>query len=559
MPRLPKRTWWKETFIYQIYPRSFKDSNGDGIGDLRGIIQSLDYLQKLRVETLWLSPIYSSPNEDNGYDVSDYYGIMAEFGSMADFDELLLEAKRRNIRLILDLVVNHSSSQHHWFQAAKKSKDNPYRDYYIWREGKGDQPPNNYLAFFGGSAWEYNEATGDYYLHYFAKGQPDLNWEHPKLRQEIYQMMRFWLDKGVDGFRMDVIPFISKHQDFPDAEINPENPLPDLARVYSSGPRLHEFLQEMRREVFDHYEDKLALAEGIGITRENVLDFIGPDREELDISYHFDHMYVDRGIIPGVETYQPLVLKQVINGWNQAMGGKAMNTLYFGNHDQPRPVSRFGEDTKYHEVSAKMLATLLFTQPAIPFVYQGEEIGMTNVDFESIEQIDDIATLNDWAVHQRKGGDWASFKAGMARFSRDHARTPFQWDRSRQAGFSSAEKTWITVNPNFPRINAAAAMSNPQSIWYYYQELIRLRRKHLVLIYGNFTDIAPDHPAVYAYIRELAGDRIVVLLNLTDQEINFEHKILLDVSKLLIKNYTAPKKERDEIILRPFEALVFEM
>ncbi len=550
--------WWKETFVYQIYPRSFKDSNHDGIGDLKGITQSLDYLKKLGVEVIWLSPIFKSPNDDNGYDISDYQEIMDEFGTMADFDEMLAEMKKREIKLILDLVVNHSSDEHHWFQEAKKSKDNPYRDYYIWREGKDGQAPNNWVSMFGGSAWEYNPATEDYYLHLFTCKQPDLNWQNPALRKEIYQMMRFWLDKGVDGFRMDVIPFISKQEGLPDIQYTGQL-LFDIVNQYANGPQVHEFLQEMHREVLAAYE-VMSVGEGIGVYAKDAYEYVGEDRKELNLIYYFDHMFLDRD----AKTDKPISLelprlKQVIRDWDEALKGKGWNTFYLNNHDQPRSVSRFGEDTQYRYASATMLATLLFTLKATPFMYQGEELGMTNTTFTDIEDLNDVWMRNLWAKWQQEGkNNPKDFLAFANITSRDHARTPFQWDDSPQAGFTDSEKPWLLVNTNYPKINAQEAQADKNSIWHYYQKIISLRKGNHTLIYGDYTDLDPQHPQVFVYVRETKEEKITVILNFSPQEVIYELPAqITHLGEIFISNYPDSQGEAAHTVLKPYEAKVY--
>jgi oligo-1,6-glucosidase len=558
MKNATTRQWWKETFVYQIYPRSFKDSNQDGIGDLKGITQSLDYLKDLGVEVLWLSPIFKSPNDDNGYDVSDYQDIMDEFGTMADFDEMLAEMKKRNIKLVLDLVVNHSSDEHHWFEEAKKSKDNPYRDYYVWREGKDGKVPNNWTSMFGGSTWEYNEATDDYYLHLFTKKQPDLNWESPALRQEIYKMMRFWLDKGVDGFRMDVIPFISKREGLPDIDYTGHIVF-DLVNHYSNGPRIHEFLQEMHREVLVHY-DAMSVGEGIGVYSKDAYQYVGEDRKELDMVYYFDHMYLDRDISTGMPTQLLLSdLKRTIQNWDQALEDKGWNTFYLNNHDQPRSVSRFGNSEEYRYASATMLATLLFTLKVTPFMYQGEELGMTNTNFERIEDFNDIWIRNQWKEWQAQGkNEPQAFLKYTNVISRDHARTPFQWDDSPQAGFTNAEKPWLIVNPNYKEINAKEAIANKDSIWYYYQKVIALRKANECLVYGNYRDIDIQNKQIFAYLRELEDERILVILNFSNQEVSYQlPDEITQLGRVLIGNYPESEDKLPNVSLRPYEARVY--
>lgn len=531
---MTQKNWWKETFVYQIYPRSFKDSNGDGIGDLPGITQNLDYLKNLGVETLWLSPIFKSPNDDNGYDISDYCDIMDEFGSMDDFEEMLAEMKKRDMRLVLDLVANHSSDEHFWFEEARKSKDNPYRDYYIWR----DEVPNNWQSIFGGSAWAYNEATDDYYLHLFTQKQPDLNWENPKLRQEIYNIMHFWFKKGIDGFRMDVIPFISKREGLPDVPYQDhENPMITQTNWYANGPRLHEFLHEMHEEVLKHY-DCMSVGEGIGVWPDQGLAYVDPSRKELDMIYYFDHMFLDHNVEEGgLKEMDWVAFKKIIRDWDEVIPeGKGWNTFYLGNHDQPRSVSRFGDDRTHRKESAKMLATMLFTLRLTPYIYQGEEFGMPNTPFESPDEIEDIWMLNEYKAHKEKGGEDATFMAHVNTRSRDHARTPFCWNKGPQAGFSEG-KPWIKVNPRHREINAKEAQEDPDSIFHYYKKLIQLRKEHKDLVYAPFRDLAPKHPSVFAYERTGNEGSFLVLLNLSREEVSFELPVGLNLKEKLIGNY----------------------
>ena len=546
---------YKDAVIYQIYPRSFADSNGDGVGDLPGIISKLDYLADLGVDILWLSPIFQSPNADNGYDISDYEAIMPEFGTMADFDALLAGVHQRGMRLILDLVVNHSSDEHQWFQESRKSKDNPYRDYYIWRTGS--TPPNNWKSFFSGSAWEFDEHTGDYYLHLFAKKQPDLNWEHPPLRQEIYKMMRFWLDKGVDGFRMDVIPFLSKDTDFPDY---PAGRYGDLT-IHANGPRIHEFLQEMNREVLSRYDSCITVGEGFGVSAEQANLYVGKDRRELDMIYHFDHAvprdeqcFVD----PAPEFTLP-ELKAIFAKWNTALDNAAPSArgwqnIYFGNHDNPRVLSRFGDPVHYHYESATMLATVLLTQRGTPSMYQGDEIGMTNCPFDSIAEYDDIQVKNAWQTLVESGDHPADvFLKTANRIARDHARTPMQWSDAPNAGFTSGQP-WLKVNPVFQFVNVRNQVNDPKSVLAFYKTLLRWRKQKPALHEGTYRDLLPDHLSIWAFERELGNERIVIIANFSAERIVLPDE-LITVAKSgqpVLSNYT----DRADA-LRPFEVRVY--
>ena len=446
-----KAAWWKEAVVYQIYPRSFMDSNGDGIGDINGITQKLDYLKDLGVDVLWLSPIFESPDDDNGYDISDYCAIMEKFGTMEDFDHLLDQAHEKGLKIILDLVVNHTSDEHRWFQSSRSDRNSPYRDFYFWRE----EQPSNWLSFFGGEAWEYDAETSAYYLHLFSKKQPDLNWENETVRQEVYEMMHFWLKKGVDGFRMDVIPMISKYLNFPYIDTN--DFVGAIENTYTNGPRLHEFLSEMNKQVLSHY-DIMSMGEGIGIKPEQGNLYTDPDRKELQMIYHFDHMSLDwgKGGKFDPQEWKLTDFKRIFREWHQELGDKGWITTFLDNHDFPRMVSRFGNDVDYRELSAKLLATLLCTLRGTPCFYQGSEIGMTNVAFESVDQYRDIESVNKIKEYEQSNGDLEMLKPILQKVSRDNARTPMQWSDEMHGGFSTAQTTWIDSNPNYLKINVEA-------------------------------------------------------------------------------------------------------
>jgi len=555
------KAFWKEAVVYQIYPRSFKDSNGDGIGDLRGIIEKLDYLQELGVDIVWLSPVYKSPNDDNGYDISDYRDIMDEFGTMADWEELRDGLHARGIKLMMDLVVNHTSDEHPWFMASRSSKDNPYRDFYYWRPGKPDgREPNNWLSFFSGSAWEYDEKTGEYYLHLFSRKQPDLNWENPRVRQEVYDMMRWWLDRGVDGFRMDVINCISKAEGLPDAG---SDRYAWGGEFFLNGPRVHEFLQEMNREVLSRY-DVVTVGETPGVTVEDARLYTDPRRNELNMVFQFEHMGVDNG--PGgkwdVRPWDFRELKRILNKWQLGLQGIGWNSLYLNNHDQPRMVSRFGDDGKCRKESAKMLATMLHTMQGTPYIYQGEEIGMTNVRFGSIDDYRDIETLNMYREKVlEQGEDPQKVLKAIHYMGRDNARTPMQWDDGPNAGFTTGTP-WIKVNPNYRDINVKEAMADPDSIFHYYRKLIALRKRHDIVVYGDFVPLLEDHPQIYAYLRVLGNERWLVLLNFFGSECEFA--LPKDVSfadaGLVIGNYPDGGRPLDRTVrLRPYEARVYAL
>ena len=502
--------WWKEAVVYQIYPRSFMDSNGDGIGDLNGITDRLDHLQELGIDTVWLSPHFDSPNADNGYDIRDYRRVMAEFGTMDDFDRMLAAMNERGIRLVLDLVVNHSSDQHEWFVQSRSSRDNPYRDHYIWRDGRDGEPPNNYPAFFGGSAWEYDEVTDQWYLHYFAKEQPDLNWENPVVRAEVYDLMRFWLDKGVAGFRMDVIAFISKQPGLPDL-VGDERYRPQY--VYASGPRVHEFLHEMHTEVLGPY-DAVSIGEAFGVEVADIAKFTDVDREELSMIFQFDLVRLGHPHWRQQEFAWPQ-FKRIVGDMDAVAGVDGWNTSFLANHDNPRMVSQFGDDRpEWRERSAKALATWNLTQRATPFVYQGDEIGMTNYPFTSIEQYDDVEVRGLWRGLVETGKVAAEeLLANLAQTSRDHSRTPVQWTADAHGGFTVGTP-WLAVNPNHAHINAAAQRDDPDSVFHHHRRLIALRREHAALVHGAYRDLDPSHPYVYAYTRSLDDVTLLVLLHL---------------------------------------------
>ena len=547
-----KKAWWKESVVYQIYPRSFNDSNGDGIGDLRGIIEKLDYLKTLGIDILWLSPVFQSPNDDNGYDISDYRAIMSEFGTMADFDELLSGIHARGMKLVMDLVVNHSSDEHPWFQESRKSKDNPYRRYYHWQP----KPPNNWLAFFGGNAWEYDEPTGEYYLHLFSKKQPDLNWENPALREEVYSLMRFWLDKGIDGFRMDVIPFISKRLDWPD--IDPENFTEAVETIYANGPRLHEYLQEMNRKALSHY-DVMTVGEAPGVPPRLANLYVGEGREELNMIFHFGHMFLDWGPKGKFDpkTWDLNEFKGVFNTWHQAIGERGWISIFLDNHDFPRLASRWGDDGLFRIESAKMLATLLLTMRGTPSIYQGSELGMTNVAFDRFDDYRDIETLNEYNQAKEKGADLDALLKIVHQVGRDNVRTPMQWDDSPNAGFTTAEEPWIKVNPNYRDINAKAVLADPNSIFYYYQRLLKLRKQTPALIYGDYEQIDEGSNWLYAYRRWDKDGEFYVYLNFSSEP---QKGLPLPAGvklQLFISNYEPDPSFRDT--LRPWEARVYQI
>ncbi|OIJ14902.1 glucohydrolase [Anaerobacillus arseniciselenatis] len=554
-----EKKWWKESVVYQIYPRSFKDSNGDGIGDLKGITSKLDYLKELGIDVLWLSPVYKSPNDDNGYDISDYQAIMDEFGTMEDWDELLAGLHSRGMKMMMDLVVNHSSDEHHWFVESRKSKDNPYRDYYIWRPGKDGQEPNNWTSFFSGSAWQYDEHTDEYFLHLFSKKQPDLNWENPKLRQEVYDMMTWWLDKGIDGFRMDVINLISKADGLPSS---PGGKRYDWGGDYfMNGPRVHEYLQEMNSEVLSKY-DMITVGECPGASTEDAAQYANNEGTELNMIFTFEHMDIDSG--PGgkwdVKPWKLADLKEVMSKWQYDLEGKGWNSLYLNNHDQPRMVSRFGDDGSYRVESAKMLATFLHMLKGTPYIYQGEEIGMTNVRFDSIEEYNDIEIHNMYGEKVIEGNeDHQRVMEAIYVKGRDNARTPVQWDDSENAGFTTGTP-WLKVNPNYKEINAKKALEDKDSIFYYYQKLIQLRKEHDIIVYGKYELILEDNEQIYAYTRSLADEKLLVICNFAGENATFTlpNDLKYGSRELLIHNYEVDAHEEiSNFVLKPYEARVY--
>lgn len=551
-----ERVWWKEAVVYQIYPRSFMDSNGDGIGDIKGITSKMGYLKELGIDVIWLSPVYESPNDDNGYDISNYQAIMEEFGTMEDFDEMLLTAHKHGIRLVMDLVVNHTSDEHPWFVESRKSIDNPYRDYYIWRPGRDGGEPNNWGSCFSGSAWQYDEATEQYFLHLFSKKQPDLNWDNPKVRREVFDMMNWWLDKGVDGFRMDVISLISKEPDLPDGKpgINGYAGF----NTPANGPHVHEYLREMRQEVLDGRET-LTVGECSGVTLEEAKKYASSDGRELNMVFQFEHMDVDAdGDNKWTDKKMNLVeMKQVLTKWQKGLEGIAWNSLFWENHDQPRSVSRYGDDGEYREVSAKMLATCLHMMQGTPYIYQGEELGMTNVPFEEIGDFRDLDSINAYRELVEEKGIFT--KEEMLHYlrckSRDNARTPFQWDGTEHGGFTTGEP-WIMVNPNYRTVNAREQMEQSDSVFRYYQNLIRLRKEYPVIVYGSYELLLPDSREVFTYTRTLEDEKLLVLCNFTAETQTIRTPREFYKAYPVITNCTVPKTNQT-IILPPYGAAVY--
>ena len=554
-----EKRWWKESVVYQIYPRSFCDSNGDGIGDLNGITGKLDYLKELGVDVIWLSPVYKSPNDDNGYDISDYQAIMDEFGTMEDFDRMLATAHEKGIKIMMDLVVNHTSDEHKWFIESRKSTDNPYRDYYIWRPAKEDGSlPNNWGSCFSGPAWEYDKTTDMYFLHLFSKKQPDLNWDNPVVRQEVFDMMNWWLKKGVDGFRMDVISLISKEPGLPDKEpgINGYATF----NVSANGPHVHEYLQEMRQKALNN-ADTITVGECSGVTLEEAKKYARSDEKELNMVFQFEHMDVDSDEKAGKWTTRKMDLrdlKKILTRWQKGLQDIAWNSLYWENHDQPRSVSRFGNDSdEYREISAKMLATCIHMMQGTPYVYQGEELGMTNCPFNTLDNFRDLESINAFHELTEQGKmTEEDMMAAIGYKGRDNARTPMQWDDSAYAGFSTANP-WIMVNPNYTKINAKDQVNREDSVFKYYQKLIKLRHESELIVYGTYDLILDDDKDIYAYIRTLGDEKLIVYCNFSENTREVELPEEFVNKKVLISNYSDAKANQ-KITLRPYEAIVIQ-
>lgn len=554
-----EKRWWKESVVYQIYPRSFCDSNGDGIGDLNGITGKLDYLKELGIDVIWLSPVYKSPNDDNGYDISDYQAIMDEFGTMEDFDRMLATAHEKGIKIMMDLVVNHTSDEHKWFIESRKSTDNPYRDYYIWRPAKEDGSlPNNWGSCFSGPAWEYDKTTDMYFLHLFSKKQPDLNWDNPAVRQDVFDMMNWWLKKGVDGFRMDVISLISKEPGLPDKETGINGYA--TFNVSANGPHVHEYLQEMRQKALNN-ADTITVGECSGVTLEEAKKYARSDEKELNMVFQFEHMDVDSDEKAGKWTTRKMDLrnlKKILTRWQKGLQDIAWNSLYWENHDQPRSVSRFGNDSdEYREISAKMLATCIHMMQGTPYVYQGEELGMTNCPFNTLDNFRDLESINAFHELTEQGKmTEEDMMAAIGYKGRDNARTPMQWDDSAYAGFSTTNP-WIMVNPNYTKINAKDQINREDSVFKYYQKLIKLRHESELIVYGTYDLILDDDKDIYAYIRTLGDEKLIVYCNFSENTREVELPEEFTNGKVLISNYIDAKVNH-KITLRPYEAIVIQ-
>ncbi|MEC2159176.1 alpha,alpha-phosphotrehalase [Virgibacillus halodenitrificans] len=545
--------WWKRAVVYQIYPKSFQDTTGNGIGDLQGIIKRLDYLQRLGIDVIWLTPVYQSPQKDNGYDISDYFSIDPMYGTMEDFEELLNEAHKRNIKLIMDLVINHTSTEHNWFKQAAKSKENSYRDFYIWKDPVNGGPPNNWQSKFGGPAWQYDETTNQYYLHLFDVTQADLNWENKELREKIYKMIQFWAEKGIDGFRLDVINLVSKNQDFPNDSVG------DGRKFYTDGPRIHEYLHEMHQEVLGPY-NMMTVGEMSSTTLDNCILYTKPERQELDMTFQFHHLKVDypNGEKWTIAPFDFLQLKEILSKWQVGMyEGGGWNALFWCNHDQPRAVSRFGDDHEYRVTSAKMLATTLHMMQGTPYIYQGEEIGMTNPGFSSIRQYRDVESHNAYSLMKEEGKSEQEIMAILQRKSRDNARTPMQWSSAPNAGFTSGEP-WIPIADNHKKVNQEEALEDKDSVFYHYQRLIELRKKYDIITYGDFQILKPSDPDVFAYTRKWNGERLLVISNFYKKEVDWEIELSTGENvEILLSNYEDSLKNPERMRLRPYESIVY--
>ena len=559
------KRWWKEAVFYQIYPRSFNDSNGDGIGDLPGIRERIDYLDYLGIDAVWLCPVYDSPNDDNGYDVRNYRKIMSEYGEMEDWEGLTKDLHERDIKLIMDFVPNHTSDEHRWFRKSRKSKDNEYRDYYIWREGKAGEPPNNWKSVFGGSAWEHDKETEEYYLHLFSQKQPDLNWDNPEVREELYETMRWWLEKGIDGFRLDVVNFISKNSDMPDDDPQ-KAPGSSGSSYYIDGPDVHRYFQEMNRKVFSSSE-AVAIGETPMVSKEDGAKYVDPSRDELDLIFQFDHVTFDQsdgGFWDLPREWKLTELKEIMTEWREAVADvDGWNATYLGNHDQPRIVSRFGNDDEYRRESAQTLATLQLTISGTPFIYQGEEIGMTNYPFSSLEELRDVQSINQFNEMKSCGEveDFNEVRDYVRFWSRDNARTPMQWDAGEKAGFTEGEP-WINVNPNKDQINVKKEKTKRSSVLNYYKKLISLRKDHEALIYGDYRLVLDDDEDIFAFLREWSENSTLTVLNFseTGTEVGLAEGVNCEKGELLISNYPeAESGELNSLSLRPYEARVYKI
>jgi oligo-1,6-glucosidase len=551
---LQERNWWKEGIVYQIYPRSFKDTSGNGVGDLRGIIHKLDYIKSLGVTMVWLNPIYESPNDDNGYDISDYRAIMKEFGSMEDFDELLEGLHQRGIKFIMDVVVNHSSDEHEWFQQSRSSRNNPYRDYYHWWPAEKGKP-NHRWSFFdeNSDAWKYDEQTDAYYLHYFSQKQPDLNWENPKVRQEVYDIMKFWAEKGVDGFRLDAFQYVSKDITFPPFPEGYDVDVPSVIEYHGMGPHIHSYLKEMNEQVLSKY-DVFAVSEGVGSTLQDAHDLVDKDRNELQMAYHFEAT----DMVTTLEKCTLAQFKESFTKWDKSFAEKGWIAIYLSNHDQSRFINRYGSDKPaFKDYSAKLLNTFILSMRGTPYTYYGDELGMTNIGFTKIEQYKDIAAINGYKKAATDGEDLDLYLQKLNLLSRDNGRTPMQWDATKNAGFSN-ETPWLPVHENHSTVNVLHQENDQNSVLNHFRKMVALRKDNLLLVYGNYEIIQDDHPTIYAYSRTLEDQQMIILLNFSELESsislpNFDYN-----KEVLINNYNEFSIDENTITLKPYQAVVLK-
>ena len=551
---LQERNWWKEGIIYQIYPRSFKDTSGNGVGDLQGIIQKLDYIESLGVTMVWLNPIYESPNDDNGYDISDYRAIMKEFGTMADFDELLQGLHKRNIKLVMDVVVNHSSDEHEWFQQSRSSRDNPYRDYYHWWPAEKGKP-NHRWSFFdeNSDAWKYDKQTDAYYLHYFSQKQPDLNWENPKVRQEVYDIMKFWADKGVDGFRLDAFQYVSKDITFPPFPEGYDISIPNVIKYHGMGPHIHTYLKEMYEQVLSKY-DVFAVSEGVGSTLEDAHNLVDEDRKELQMAYHFEAT----DMVTTLEKCTLAQFKESFTKWDTSFAEKGWISIYLSNHDQSRFVNRYGSDKPaFKDYSAKMLNTFILSMRGTPYTYYGDELGMTNIGFTKIEQYKDIAAINGYKKAATDGEDLDLHLKNLNLLSRDNGRTPMQWDDTNNAGFSS-ETPWLPVHENHTTVNVANQQNDHNSVLNHFRKMVALRKDNLLLVYGDYEIIQEEHPTIYAYSRTLDDEQMKIILNFSELTSKINLSNLVQIKEVLINNYNELLIDKNTITLQPYQAVVLK-
>jgi oligo-1,6-glucosidase len=552
---LQERNWWKEGIVYQIYPRSFKDTSGNGVGDLRGIIQKLDYIKSLGVTMVWLNPIYQSPNDDNGYDISDYRAIMKEFGTMEDFDELLEGLHKRGMKFIMDVVVNHSSDEHEWFQQSRSSRNNPYRDYYHWWPAEKGKP-NHRWSFFdeNSDAWKYDEQTNAYYLHYFSQKQPDLNWENPKVRQEVYDIMKFWAEKGVDGFRLDAFQYVSKDITFPPFPEGYDVDVPSVIEYHGMGPHIHSYLKEMYDQVLSEY-DVFAVSEGVGSTLQDAHDLVDKDRNELQMAYHFEAT----DMVTTLDKCTLAQFKESFTKWDKSFAEKGWIAIYLSNHDQSRFINRYGSDKpEFKDYSAKLLNTFILSMRGTSFTYYGDELGMTNIGFTKIEQYKDIAAINGYKKAASDGEDLDHYLKKLNLLSRDNGRTPMQWDATKNAGFSN-ETPWLPIHKNHTKVNVLNQENDQNSVLNHFRKMVALRKDNLLLVYGNYEIIQEEHPTIYAYSRTLEDQKMLILLNFSELESSIELSNYDDSKEVLINNYSELSVDKNTITLKPYQAVVLKL